>query len=248
MKEGRTKTGPIWLKGDSKIGVLLLHGWISPSDELLPLAQILNSFGYTVSAPLLSGHGTVPENLKDVTWQDWLNDSQKALLELKKHSSQIFVGGISMGGNLAMLLSRDESVAGVIAMGASVKFHFQKLAAVGLFLMGLTKTYRRAYYPPWVRKKMIERNVYSSYPISSAKEVLRLVQHTRNNLSQIKKPILILQAKNDHLVSRQSPRIISNGVKSELKEIYWIKNAYHVFVDNKKAQDKIAKFISRVIS
>lgn len=236
------------LKGSNDIGILLFHGWIAPPDEFLPLAKYLNSFGYTVSAPLLAGHGTKPENLSGVTWQDWLKDSQNALQELKKQTPRIFVGGISMGGNLAMLLTEDESVAGVITMGASAKFHFQKLAKVGLFFMGLTKTYRRVYYPPWVRKKMSQRDVYPYYPINSAKEVVHLVKHTRDNLSRIRKPMLIMQSTSDHLVSRQSPRIIYNDVRSEIKEIYWVEDAYHVFVDNKKVHEKIREFISQIIS
>lgn len=248
MEEGRTKTGPIWLKGDSKIGILLFHGWILTPDEFSPLAKYLNSFGYTVSAPRLSGHGTKPEDLRGVTWQDWLKDSQDALRELKKHTSIIFVGGISMGGNLAMLLSEDENVAGVITMGTSVKYHFQKLVKACLFFLGLAKTYRHVYYPPWVRKKMGRHNAYSYYPLGSAKEVIRLAEYTRDNLSKIGKPMLIMQSTTDHLVSRKSPQMIYNGIKSKIKEIYWIENVYHVFADKKNVHEKTKEFISRTAS
>jgi carboxylesterase len=236
------------LQGSSDIGILFLHAWISQPEEFLPLAKFLNSLGYTVSAPRLAGHGAEPEDLKDVIWQEWLADSQKALKELKKQTSRIFVSGISMGANLAMLLSQDESVAGVIPMGAPVKLHFQELAKAGLFFMNLTKTYRRPYYPPWVSKKMSQRNTYPYYPIKSAREVLSLAEHTRSNLSKIKKPMLIMQSTSDHLVSRKSPQIIYAGIKSEIKEIYWVKDAYHVFVDDEKVHQKMSEFISRVIS
>lgn len=249
--EKKYRDEPFFMKGSNGIGILLFHGWSSPPDEFLPLAKYFNSLGYTVSAPLLAGHGTKPEDLKDVTWQDWMRDSRKALSELKKQTPRIFVGGISMGGNLAMLLSQDESVAGVITMGASVKFHFQALVKISLFFMGLTKTYRRKYYPPWVRKKMGKRNVYSFYPISSAKEVMKLAKHTQNNLSHIRKPILIMQSTTDHLVSRKSPMMIYNGVKSDIKDIFWAEKAYHVFINGEgkeKAFEKIREFISRIAS
>jgi carboxylesterase len=247
MEEGRTKTGPIFLKGDSGIGILLIHGWILTPDVFLPLAKYLNSLGYTVSAPLLRGHGTSPENLRGVIWQGWLKDSQNALQELKKNTSAVFICGVSMGGNMAMLLSEDESVAGVITMGASVKFHFQKLVRLCLFLMGVVKTYRHVYYPPWVRSKMGKHNAYTYYPVESAKEVLALAKHTRDNLSKIRKPILIMQSTSDHLVSRQSPLIICSGIKSEIKEIYWLKKTYHVFSNKKEVHEKIAEFISQVL-
>lgn len=228
------------------MGVLLLHGWSSPPDELRSLAEYLNSLGYTVSAPLLTGHGTKPEDLLGVTWRDWFEDSRKALDDLKKYSSQIFVGGISMGGNLAMLLSEDESVVGIISMGTPIRFHFHILAKLGLFLMGLGKTYRKKYYPPWVRKKMGNRKVYQYYHIESAKEVLKLVEYSKKFLPRIKKPVLIMQSTSDFLVTRKSPQIIFDSVGSRTKEIFWLKDAFHVFVENRKVWEKIREFIKNI--
>lgn len=248
MKNSGVASRQLFYKGDSRVGILLLHGWTSPPDELLPLAKYLNSFGYTISAPLLAGHGTKPEDLKGITWQDWLRDGRKALEELKRYADKIFVGGISMGGNLAMLLSEDENVCGIIAMGPSVRYKFHNLAKISIFLMGLTKTYRKKYYPPWVRKKMGKRKVYPYYPIESAKTVVELAEETRKFLPKIEKPILIMQSSSDHMVSKKSPRIIFDGVKSKEKEIFWIKNAYHVFVQEKKVHEKIREFIAKVTS
>ncbi|MDP1845899.1 MAG: alpha/beta fold hydrolase [Candidatus Moranbacteria bacterium] len=249
--EKKYKSEPFFMNGNNGIGILLFHGWSSPPDEFLSLAKYLNSFGYTVSAPLLAGHGTKPEDLLGVTWQEWMQDSQKYLGDLKKQTPRIFVGGISMGGNLAMLLAEDENVAGVITMGASVKFHFQVLVKIGLFFMGLTKTYRKKYYPPWVRKKMGKHDVYPYYPVKSAKEVVKLAEYTQNNLSKIRKPILIMQSTTDHLVSHKSPKMIYDGVNSEVKNIFWAEKAYHVFINGEgkeKAFEKIREFISRIIS
>lgn len=244
----REKNSSFFLKGNSNIGILLLHGWTSPPDELRPLADYLNSFGYTVSAPLLRGHGTKPEDLAGVKWQDWLADTREALEDLKKQTSRIFVGGISMGGNLAMLLSKDEAVSGIIAMGASVKYRFHNLAKASIFFIGLIKTYRKKYYPPRVRKYIKGRKIYAYYPIENAKEIFRLAKHTREFLPEIEKPILIMQSTADHMVSKKSPQMIFDGVKSKMKEIFWIKNAYHVFAENKKVHDKIAEFILRIAS
>jgi len=237
---------PFFLKGTKEVGILLLHGWSSPPEELLPLGKYLNSLGYTVFAPLFSGHGTKPEDLIGVTWQNWLVDSQNALEELKKHSNKVILGGISMGGNLAMLLSEDEAVAGIIAMGASVKFRFHSLVKIALFLMGLTKTYRKKIFPPWVTKKMGKRDAYSYYPMDSAKEVMKLADTTGKYLSRITKPILIMQSTIDHIVSKKSPSMISGRVSSDIKEIYWVKDVYHVFAGERKVHEKIVEFIGRI--
>jgi carboxylesterase len=235
-----------FLKGDNEVGILLLHGWTSPPDELFPLAKYLNSLGYTVSAPLLRGHGTRPEDLERVHWKDWLEDAKKELRKQEENSSKIFVGGISMGGDLAMFLSEEKSVAGVIPLGAAVKYKFHPLVKIALFFMGLTKKYRRKYYPPWARKKMGNRKVYMYYPIESAKEVVRLADATREILPRITKPILIMQSTIDHMVSKKSPQIIFDKVSSEIKEIYWVKDKYHVFAGEKDVQEKIGEFIEKI--
>jgi carboxylesterase len=240
------QSNPFFLQGDNNIGILLLHGWSSPPDELFPMAEYLNSFGYSVRVPTLRGHGTRPEDLLGVTWQDWFDDAQKDLDNLKASCKQIFVGGISMGGNLGILLAEDESVSGIVTMGAAMKFKFHSLAKATLFFMGLTKTYRRKYYPPWARKKMGKRKVYMYYPIESAKEVQRLAEATRKILPRVNKPILIMQSTTDYLVSNNSPRIIFNKVKSKVKEIYWVKDAYHVFAGEKKVWEKIGEFIRKI--
>ncbi len=237
------------LKGDKNIGILLLHGWSSPTAELLPLGKYLNSLGYTVYAPLFSGHGTRPEDLLGVTWQDWLCEAKEGLERLKKENEMIFVGGISMGGNLAMLVSGDPKVKGIISFGPSVRFRFHNLAKISLFFMGLTKTYRKKYFPPWIKKVMGERVSYEYYPVSSAKEVMKMAEFTRLELSAITKPILIMQSTIDHMVSKKSPRIILENVKSEIKEIVWVKNRYHVFITEsgeEKIFEKVAEFIERV--
>ncbi len=248
MKKKLENNKSFFLKGNNETGILLLHGWTCYTNELFPLAEYLNSLGYTVTAPLLRGHGTKPEDLLGVTWRDWLADARQAMNELKKHTPKIFVGGISMGGNLAMLLAEDEGVAGVVPMGAAVRYKFHLEAKISVFFMGLWKTYRHKYYPWWVRKIALERNVYQYYPVMSAREVIRLAEATREFLPRVTKPILIMQSDTDHMVSKKSPLIIFNGVKSKIKEIFWVKDVYHVFILEEKAWEKMGEFIDSVIA
>ena len=74
---------PFFLKGSNNIGILLIHGWTSPPDELLPLAKYLNSFGYTVSAPLLRGTGQSRKILSSVTGKTGSKTAGKRLKNSK---------------------------------------------------------------------------------------------------------------------------------------------------------------------
>lgn len=248
MKKGRTETGSIWLKGDSRVGILFFHGWSSPPDELLPIGRKFNTLGYSFYAPLLKGHGTQSEDLRGVSWKDWEKDAREAFERIKKHAPKVFVCGISMGGNLALLLAEEKNISGIVLLGTPAKFRFHNLGKMSLHILGLAKKSRKKYYPPSVREKMKDRNVYLSYPIDNAKEVARLTDYTRKNLSKINKPLLIIQSKSDHMVTKKSPEMIYKKVKSQIKEIFWLEDAYHVFVNDERVFEKMREFIKKILN
>jgi esterase/lipase len=55
-----------------------------------------------------------------------------------------------------------------------------------------------------------------------------------------------MQSTIDHMVSKKSPQIIFDKASSEIKEIYWVKDKYHVFAGEKSVQEKIGEFIRRI--
>lgn len=118
------KTSPRVLGPDVCGGtaVLLLHGFTGTPWEVLPLAESLAERGYAVRVPRLPGHGTTPEAMAFVTWRDW---EAHALAELDAlaGAEQVVVGGLSMGGLLAMRLAlkRPRRVAGLVLLAPAVK-------------------------------------------------------------------------------------------------------------------------------
>ena len=59
--------------------LLLLHGFTShPVLTLGPLSERLKEAGWEVRQPALPGHGTRPEDLLKVRFQDWLLAAEEA--------------------------------------------------------------------------------------------------------------------------------------------------------------------------
>lgn len=76
--------------------LLLLHGFTShPVLTLGPLPERLKEAGWEVRQPALPGHGTRPEDLLKVRFQDWLLAAEEAYLELPEPRGVV---GLSMGG------------------------------------------------------------------------------------------------------------------------------------------------------
>ena len=66
-----------WKGGDK--GILLIHGLTATTAEVRPLAKRFHDEGFTVSAVLLPGHGTTPEELIKLS-------ARNGLLSAKKHT------------------------------------------------------------------------------------------------------------------------------------------------------------------
>ena len=69
-------------KGDH--GVLLIHGFTGSPSHMRLLGEALAERGYSVRGIRLPGHGTKPEDMKNVSWQDWLLSARMAAKEMRK--------------------------------------------------------------------------------------------------------------------------------------------------------------------
>lgn len=241
------KDDPYLLPGDKNVGVVLLHGWSSIPSQVRPVANRLNSHGYWVSVPRLSGHGTKPEDLEKANEDHWIDDLIKAVAELEKKPeiTKVVVGGVSLGGNIAMLANDKINTQGYIFMGTPVflKNHFG--VWLGLKVLPLFKKYAKKDYPRGVSKKFLATTSYQYYPLGSAAEAVRVIRHSLKKLRKINKPVLVLQTSRDYLVSKASPWILYNSISSPDKKMQWIKARHngHV-IDENDVDDSISIIVN----
>jgi carboxylesterase len=231
---------PFHLKGTSDTCVVLAHGWTSTPYEMRVLGEQLNHEGFGVDAPLLTGHGVQPELLENIPWQQWVTDIEKAYLRVKKQYKKVYVGGMSMGGNLALhVAAENKDVDGVILMSTPYSMRWEK---VGYYIASAVrpfKKYKSKYYPrSWRAQPSITQLIsYQRYPISSAFEAFAAIKESLVHLDKITQPIFIIQPEHDHLVSKKSVSKLYKTVNSEKKEMRYIKRANHNFMGNGEHMD-----------
>ena len=228
---------PFYFPGNNGKAVLLLHGWTSVPYELRRLGKYLNENGYTILAPLLRGHGTKPEDLENITWEDWLCDATRAHEELAKNHKEIYVAGTSMGANLTLMLAKNKSdVSGIILMATPYKVKLEKISAFFANIIKLFKKYNKKFYPPtFGSSSIITRLIsYQIYPIKSVLELYELIKISRKILPKVKQPCLILQSNSDHIVTKNSLEKIYEKIGSKIKEKKYIHRAYHTFISDIK--------------
>lgn len=231
---------PFHFKGMGDVCVMLIHGWTSTPYEMRILGEELHREGIGVDAPLLSGHGTRPQDLENVTWDQWVNDVNRAYKRLRKQYARVYVGGMSMGGNLALHVAKQNpDVSGLILMSTPYKMRYEKF---GIMMAHMTKwifSYKRKYYPRGLQAQpsITQLISYQKYPISSAFEAYTTIKKSLQDIHTITQPVFLIQPAHDHLVARESIHKIFYKIGSQKKEKRLIKKASHNFMGNGKHRD-----------
>lgn len=218
---------------DKKVGVFLFHGWTSSPYELKKLGEFLAEKGYAVFAPLLPGHGTNPDDLNSVGWKDWANCAEKSYQELKLDYEDIFVGGFSMGGNLAIRLAADHpEIKGLITMGTPL---FLKKFFLRFFLPIIERAHpvTNKSYSSYRRMEILKyKRHYWSFPTKSIGDAIDGMFDSKKSLKDVKCPALIMQSTCDQLLRLHNARVLFNllGTPKDKKELVWIKDSDHTFI------------------
>lgn len=220
---------PFFFEGTNGRAVLLVHGWTSTSYEVRRLGEFLHLKGYTVYGPLLSGHGTSHTDLVGKTAQGWIDDVKEAHTKLKKNHQQVFVGGTSIGGSLAMILAQEGfDVSGLILMATPYEFRFERFSYWATKLASKFKKYNRKFYPPtFGSRTTVTRLIsYQKYPYDSVFEAYKLIQKSRDDLEKVVVPCFILQSSHDHIIRDYSIDKIYSGISSKIKKKKLVDKTY----------------------
>lgn len=230
------------------VGCLLIHGFTGTPDELHELGIFLAQQDLTVSIPLLPGHGTTPEELSPVKWSAWVEWVRSEFLHLQEKCQEVFVGGQSMGGALALHLGSHSRPAGIITFAAPVKFHHPLIT-----YYPLVKHFYR-YYPkkhgndirdPEMKHKL---ESYRVYPLPAVMEFQKLLHHTYEDLPEILAPILAFHSRQDHTIELNNIDMILNRVRSKIKEKIILEESFHLItadVERDLIKNKTLAFIKQ---
>ena len=226
--------------------------------ELDRLKKSLEEDGYLISTPLLSGHGTTPEDLRKTPVSSWLLDAESAYQELIKNNDKIFLGGISFGSILALWLAGKHP--DKISALALLSPPFKLASSKNDFLLNLI-----SYLPEKLLgflgyrnkssrdiKFLDKRIQYDKFPLGAVARMIKLRRLALEGLGKITCPIIIAQDPNDHHVSPQSPETLSNYLKNNSQlTTKWFKGAEHEMTIGPKAEEvcgEIVTFFNSTVS
>lgn len=216
----------------------MCHGFTGSPSSLRPWADHLVEAGYPVRLPLLPGHGTVWQDMNSTTFDDWLATVTASLAELSTRCRSVVVGGLSMGGTLALRLAElsaeraTDKIAGLVLVNPSVmstrldaKFApvLRKLQPVLLKVMpslpGITDD---------LAKPGAQEKGYKRIPVAAALSLQAAWKTVRRDLPLVTSPLLLLHSKVDHVVEPANAAIVLAEVSSTDRREVLLENSYHV--------------------
>ena len=221
-------------------GALLIHGFTATTTEVGWLAKYLAEKGFTVSAPLLPGHGTNPEDLNRKRMTDWLECVENAYHNLRNQCERIIVGGESMGAVLCLYLAeKHPEINALLIYSPAIHVHKIKFAK---YLKWLKPVLEKSNYDPGDKYWQ----GYNVYPLRAAQEFEKLQILVERNLSVINQPALILHGLYDETIDEDCGRFVFNSIQSSQKEFYLMENSGHVMLLGKEFE-KISQLTSQFL-
>ena len=238
--------------GHRALGVVLVHGFLASPAELSSFGQRLADQGLPVIGVRLAGHGTSPWDLRDRTWQKWLNSVRRGFEIMACLADRVCLVGFSTGGVLSLRLAAEhpKGLAGVAAVAAPIQFRNKNLIYVPV-IHGANVLAKWASPLDGVKPFLLNESEnpdinYRNIPVRGLYELRRAVDDLKGHLADITCPVSVVQGDDDPVVMPKSASQIIAGLGSRDKELHWIAAQRHGILreDIGGTQDIVISFIN----
>jgi carboxylesterase len=252
-----------FLEQRGPVGVLLIHGLTGTPTEMKHFGRQLAKKGFSVACPQLAGHCTSIGALKATHWHDWYRSVEQAFERMSQTYEKVFVGGLSMGALLALLLAANKGkrVSGVFLLSTTFFYdgwNVPKLKRKFLLPLVLHTPLKHFMYwketaPYGIKCERTRARVetiltqksartadkigYFKTPATVILESTHLIKAARDCLVKVITPTLIVHSTEDDIASVKSAHYVSSKIAAPHVETYFVNDTYHVLTLDKRKDD-----------
>ncbi len=221
---------PFLLTGHEDSACLFIHGFTASPSEVYPVARLIYEItGFTVSGPLLPGHGSTPQYMNQTTWQDWFGRVVQEVEYLQKKHTRVYVIGLSMGGLLALhAASTIQGLQGAVSINTPIYTSSPRQMALTPLLR-----YFVSYYPKKMDQAALDlekegRFAYPVMPLKALNSMQRLRKKVMREIPRLTIPILLLQSLQDESVDIRSAKYIKDQAIKTPVRLVELKHSSHI--------------------
>jgi carboxylesterase len=232
-----------WRHTGGDVGVLLCHGFTGTPGSMRPWAHRLADAGYSVSLPLLPGHGTRWQDLNRTRWTDWYGELERAFDELAAGCRLVFCAGLSMGGTLTLRLAqqRGSAVAGLMLVNPALRVD-SPFAPLLPFVSRIKPAVKGIGGD--VKKATDHEASYTHTPLRAAASLHAFTKLVRADIAEITQPLLIFRSAVDHVVAPANSRLLLARIHSADVTDRVLADSYHVATLDNDAELIFAESLS----
>ncbi len=233
--------------------VVAFHGFTGTTAEIRPLLDVLVERGLAVHAPLLTGHGSHPSKLQDVTFDELVEEMATELETARKKHGHVVIAGFSLGSLVAMELAarRPQGLLGLVLLGNALTLTPPVSATLGF-------VDRRGWkLPDWYLLKLWSADVrdpeqkkkitsYDRDPLRAALEVYRAGVRVRERLGLVECPSLILHGGRDRVCPPSNVERVAEALgTSEVRTRIYARSGHLIAADHDRAEvaSTVASFV-----
>jgi len=197
---------------------LLFHGLNDSPYVWRDIAAEISERGFDVRAIIFEGHGSTPVEMLKVSYKSWLATARMHKDNWYEQGTPLYLGGFSMGGVIATLLTLEQpdDIAGLLLISPAFHSKLNKyLRWSGLY----------SKFKPWMFGGMIiEDNPikYNSIPINSAAQYYKASKMLKKRWRDrtIDVPVLLVASVNDSVVDvKYTQRLFNRRFTHEAKKM-----------------------------
>ncbi|MAG60371.1 hypothetical protein CL619_01155 [archaeon] len=223
---------PIFIEGNSNEAVLIFHGYLASPQEVAELAEYLGDKNYTVLAPLMSGHGSHPEALAEINFEDWQSDATTYYQALDAEYDTVHVIGFSLGSLSALYLAEQYELDSVTAIGPPFYIGHEMLDNLNLsnVFLELAEYVPTIPNPVSVSDTVVGRELYDEFPLESVIEILEYCELVESDLALVTEKTLLIHGQFDTTADPEGSILVYDSISSEEKELVEVASLHPVLM------------------
>lgn len=257
------------VKGED--AVLLIHGLSGSPLEMQFVARTLYKAGFSVRVPRFSKHGFGVADKKE-KWQHWLDEVTLHFDEMKQKYKTVSVCGLCIGAVLALKLAAEKKkeIASLSLFSASLYFDGWNIPWYRFLLnIGYYTPFRYLYsyresepygikneqLRSWISREMGEKSTFASLtakiPMTRLFQAEKLIRQTKNALTEITTPTLIVHSLEDDTSTIRSANYVEHHIGSKKVRKVFLDDSYHnITMDNQKVivAEETLRFIRETVT
>ena len=215
---------------------MLIHGLTGSPPEMRLLGDHLHDRGLTVSAPLLPGHGTTPEDLNRRTRQEWIDHVEGSFADLLARCHAVFVAGLSLGAALCLILAaRHPDIRGAVLYSPPLKVRDWRV-----FLLPVARHFLHQVPKP-VDPSSPEVSqrcwCYDMRPLSASHQAVKLCAEVARLLPQVACPLLVMYGALDAEIHPSSAQFTYDRAGSRDKALVTLQNSGHAITVDREWEE-----------